>query len=197
VIEPQVENTIKEATRFYRSLLDLNVAVDILVMAEDTARGRAKVKGTVIERALREGDAENQAWVGRRERDEGSALKCVTRRRATEDTPRRRFAGVSAAAGHGREDHYVVAVFDGGLEALEHSDVLVVQVDVDVAVELALRVEELGRGIGVRLREGAQDLADVRARGLDLGGAAGFRAQDWGDANGRHRVGILVETGTA
>jgi predicted nucleotidyltransferase len=55
VIEPQVENTIKEATRFYRSLLDLNVAVDILVMAEDKARRRAKVKGTVIERALREG----------------------------------------------------------------------------------------------------------------------------------------------
>jgi predicted nucleotidyltransferase len=55
VIEPQVENTIKEATRIYRSLLDLNVAVDILVMAEDKARRRAQVKGTVIERALREG----------------------------------------------------------------------------------------------------------------------------------------------
>jgi anti-sigma factor RsiW len=36
---------------------------------------------------------ENQVWVGRREADEGSALKCVTRRRPTEDTPRRRFAG--------------------------------------------------------------------------------------------------------
>jgi predicted nucleotidyltransferase len=55
VIEPEVESTIREATRIYRSLLDLNVSVDILVMAEDKARRRAKVKGTVIERALREG----------------------------------------------------------------------------------------------------------------------------------------------
>jgi hypothetical protein len=69
VIEPEVESTIKEATRFYRSLLDLDVAVDILVMAEDKARRRAKVKGTVVERALREGRD-----LGTRPNDQESAL---------------------------------------------------------------------------------------------------------------------------
>jgi predicted nucleotidyltransferase len=55
VIEPEVESTTKESVRLYRTLLDLNVPVDVLVVDEDKARRRAKVEGTVIERALREG----------------------------------------------------------------------------------------------------------------------------------------------
>jgi uncharacterized protein len=55
VIEPEVENTMGEATRFYRTLRDLRIPIDVLVIDEDKARRRAKVKGTVVERALREG----------------------------------------------------------------------------------------------------------------------------------------------
>src|SRR5262249_15356072 len=67
-----------------------------------------------------------QACQGRRERAEGSAQTCVTRRRATEDTGRRRFAGswsdlaedadyLAEHSGFGRDDrlHFLVL----GLEA--------------------------------------------------------------------------------
>src|SRR4051794_4531685 len=52
---------------------------------------------------------ENQVWVGRRKRAEGSALPCVTRRLATGDTPRRRFAAASEDVdGHVDDDpHHV------------------------------------------------------------------------------------------
>jgi uncharacterized protein len=55
VIEPEVESTMKEATRLYRTLEGLDAPVDVLVVAADKARRWSKVKGTVIERALREG----------------------------------------------------------------------------------------------------------------------------------------------
>lgn len=55
VIEPQVESTAKESVRLRRTLKDLRVPVDVIVVAEAKARRRAKVKGTMIERALREG----------------------------------------------------------------------------------------------------------------------------------------------
>jgi predicted nucleotidyltransferase len=55
VIEPEVENTAEESVRLHRTLRDLRIPVDVLVIAEDKARRRAKVKGTVVERALREG----------------------------------------------------------------------------------------------------------------------------------------------
>jgi uncharacterized protein len=55
VIEPEVENRIDESARFYRTLRDLRVPFDVLVIDEAMARRRAKVKGTVVERALREG----------------------------------------------------------------------------------------------------------------------------------------------
>jgi predicted nucleotidyltransferase len=55
VIEPEVENTAEESVRLYRTLRDMRVPVDVIVVAEAKARRWSKVKGTVIERALREG----------------------------------------------------------------------------------------------------------------------------------------------
>ena len=55
VIEPEVENATEESVRLYRTLRDLRIPIDVLVIDEAKAGRRAKVKGTVVERALREG----------------------------------------------------------------------------------------------------------------------------------------------
>jgi uncharacterized protein len=55
VIEPEVENTAEESVRLHRTLKDLRVPVDVLVVALERAERWSKVKGTVVERALREG----------------------------------------------------------------------------------------------------------------------------------------------
>jgi uncharacterized protein len=55
VIEPHVGDSAEESVRLRRTLRDLRVPVDVIVVAEERARRRAKVKGTMIERALREG----------------------------------------------------------------------------------------------------------------------------------------------
>jgi predicted nucleotidyltransferase len=55
VIEPEVESTTNESARLNRTLKDLRIPVDILVVEEGKAHRWSKVKGTVIERALREG----------------------------------------------------------------------------------------------------------------------------------------------
>jgi uncharacterized protein len=55
VIEPEVESTTEESVRLHRTLRDLRISVDVLVVTEEKARRWSKVKGTVIERALREG----------------------------------------------------------------------------------------------------------------------------------------------
>ena len=52
-----------------------------------------------------------------------------------------------------------------GVQPVEHADVLVVEVDVDVAVELPVGAEQLRLGRGVLLGERAQDRADVVAAG--------------------------------
>ncbi len=75
----------------------------------------------------------------------------------------------------------------GGLEAVEHAHVLVVEVDVDVAVELALGREQLLLGAGMRLDQRAQGLADGGAVDRDLGLAAGLGAQHRWDLDRRHR----------
>jgi len=55
VIEPAVENSAAESVRL-RSVLDgLGAPIDVLVYGADVARSRAAVRGTVVERALREG----------------------------------------------------------------------------------------------------------------------------------------------
>jgi uncharacterized protein len=55
VIEPEVDNTAEESVRLYRALKDLVIPVDVLVVTAEKAARWSKFKGTVIERALREG----------------------------------------------------------------------------------------------------------------------------------------------
>ena len=55
VIEPAVANTAIESARLREQLDDLRTPIDVIVVAEDVARRRAAVRGTVVERALREG----------------------------------------------------------------------------------------------------------------------------------------------
>src|SRR3954451_704056 len=92
----------------------------------------------------------------------------------------------SSSARHGRQDDQHVAVADLRIEALEHPHVLVVEVDVDVAVEVAAVSEDLGLRRRMVLRQRAEDLPDGGAAGRDLLLAAGGRAQDRRDLHGRH-----------
>jgi uncharacterized protein len=55
VIERQVEDRLAESVKLRRALRDLRVPVDVVVMDEALAGRRAKVKGTMVDRALREG----------------------------------------------------------------------------------------------------------------------------------------------
>jgi len=55
VIEPDVLDAIAEAARLRSELRGLGVPIDVLVMDRDRAERRKAVKGTMIERALREG----------------------------------------------------------------------------------------------------------------------------------------------
>jgi len=55
VIEPAVTNTATESVRLRGTLRELRVPIDVVVVDEDLARRRSRVRGTMIERALREG----------------------------------------------------------------------------------------------------------------------------------------------
>lgn len=55
VIEREVEDRLAESVKLRRALRDLRVPVDVIVMDEALAQRRAKVKGTMVDRALREG----------------------------------------------------------------------------------------------------------------------------------------------
>jgi hypothetical protein len=55
VIEPAVGDFAGESTRLRQELDDLRTPFDVVVVAEDVARRRATVCGTVVDRALREG----------------------------------------------------------------------------------------------------------------------------------------------
>jgi predicted nucleotidyltransferase len=55
VIEPVVANRLKEWQRLRRALKDFPAPVDIVVLDEDRAQRRAKVAGTVVHHALRDG----------------------------------------------------------------------------------------------------------------------------------------------
>src|SRR4051812_19925178 len=92
----------------------------------------------------------------------------------------------SVAAGHRREDYQCVRVPHGRVEAVEHPDVLVVEVDVDVAVELAVG-EELRLGLRVRGHEGAQHVADVAAVRAELLLPAHRGAQNGWNLDRRHK----------
>jgi uncharacterized protein len=55
VIEPAVEDSVREAVRLRQELEDVLAPIDVVVVDRDLARRRAAVRGTLVERALREG----------------------------------------------------------------------------------------------------------------------------------------------
>jgi len=55
VIEREVEDRLAEEVKLRRALRGFGAPVDVIVMDEALAQRRAKVKGTMVDRALREG----------------------------------------------------------------------------------------------------------------------------------------------
>jgi hypothetical protein len=55
VIEHAVDDRLAEAVRLRRALRGLGVPVDVIVMDEALVKRRSKVRGTMVDRALREG----------------------------------------------------------------------------------------------------------------------------------------------
>lgn len=55
VIEQEVQDRLAEEVRLRRTLRDLGVPVDVIVMDAALVERRSKVKGTMVDRALREG----------------------------------------------------------------------------------------------------------------------------------------------
>jgi len=57
VIEPAVADVVKEPVRLRRLLDDdgLHVPIDVVVFPADETEWRARVRGTVVDRAFREG----------------------------------------------------------------------------------------------------------------------------------------------
>lgn len=55
VIEPSVDDTMWESVRLRRVLRGLGVSIDVFVVPQAEAARRSTVRGTVVERALREG----------------------------------------------------------------------------------------------------------------------------------------------
>jgi|ERR1035437_287936 predicted nucleotidyltransferase len=55
VIEAEVGDRLAETVRLRRALGDLGAPVDVIVMDAALAERRSKVRGTMVERALREG----------------------------------------------------------------------------------------------------------------------------------------------
>lgn len=55
VIEPEVHDAAGEAVRLRGALADVLAPIDVVVIERSLARRRAAVRGTLVERALREG----------------------------------------------------------------------------------------------------------------------------------------------
>jgi uncharacterized protein len=55
VIEREVENRIAEAVRLRDAVGRIGMPVDVIVMDEDLASRRSRVRGTMVHHALREG----------------------------------------------------------------------------------------------------------------------------------------------
>jgi hypothetical protein len=55
VIEPEVKDSAGESVRLRRELRDVLAPIDVVVVDREIARRRAAVRGTMVERALREG----------------------------------------------------------------------------------------------------------------------------------------------
>jgi hypothetical protein len=54
VIEQEVEDRIAEAVKLRCALRDFDAPVDVIVMDEALVQRRSKVRGTMVDRALRE-----------------------------------------------------------------------------------------------------------------------------------------------
>src|SRR3954451_7008039 len=89
----------------------------------------------------------------------------------------------SAAARDGREDRDRVAVLDGGVQRTGEAHVLVVDVDVHEAVQLALLGDQTVLDAGELGVDVVDQGAEGRARALDGLVAAGVGAQDGRDAD--------------
>jgi predicted nucleotidyltransferase len=55
IIEPSVDDPVRESVRLRRTLRGLGVPIDVHVFGYEDAKRRSAVRGTVVERALREG----------------------------------------------------------------------------------------------------------------------------------------------
>lgn len=55
VIEPEAEDRVAESVRLRQELRGLGVAIDVVVMDAATVERRVVVRGTMPERAMREG----------------------------------------------------------------------------------------------------------------------------------------------
>lgn len=55
VIESGVGNTAEESVRLRRTLNEMRVPIDVVVVGDEVAKRRSRVRGTMVERALREG----------------------------------------------------------------------------------------------------------------------------------------------
>jgi predicted nucleotidyltransferase len=55
VIEPEVDGAAAESVRLRRALGGIPSAIDVVVVSQALAERRARVPGTMVERALREG----------------------------------------------------------------------------------------------------------------------------------------------
>src|SRR6476661_10919008 len=107
----------------------------------------------------------------------GSPTSGVPPRESTSEAKR----AMGSAAGDGREDGDRVAVLDLGVERTGEPDVLVVDVDVHEAVQLALVGDEAVLQAGVLAVEVVDERAQRGAAALDGLVAAGVGAQDGRD----------------
>src|SRR6266516_3411046 len=87
------------------------------------------------------------------------------------------------ATGDGGQDGHRVAIVELGVQRAEEPDVLVVDVDVDEAVQGTLVGDQPGAQAGVPAVQVGEQVGDGVAAALDGLGATGVRAQDGRDAN--------------
>ena len=113
-------------------------------------------------------------------------------RRAADRVQQAVVAGhaLSAPAGDGGEHDDLVAVAERGLEAADEADVLVVDVDVDEAAQVAV-LDEATLDAGVVALEVVDQRGERRPAAVDGLGAVGVGAQDGGDTDLDGHQGVL------
>src|SRR4030095_1934966 len=80
-------------------------------------------------------------------------------------------------------DRHLVSLLERGLGALEEADVLLVDVDVDEAAQLAAVLHQPVPEPGVLALQHVDQVVNVGGVGLHFGGALGQRAKRGGNAN--------------